>query len=117
VYWYAFSDGWKRHALALPDDIEGIAPDRVWNVRTMRFTPGRAGILTIVAESDGDSAMLYLALDDPASPFVLKTMDYNHPMEDRIILYDLDGDGVDEAFIPDSGTGSDRLFIFSFECR
>jgi hypothetical protein len=44
----------------------------------------------------------------------LRFIDYHHPMEDRIILHDLDGDGLDEAFIPDSGTGSNRLFIFKF---
>jgi hypothetical protein len=117
VYWYEFSNGWRRHALPLPEEVNGVAPNRVWNVKALNMGSSRDGVLAIVAEDEKSSAMVYYPMDNPASPSLLRLMDYNHPMEDRIILYDLEGDGVEEAFIPDSGTGSDRLFIFGFGCE
>jgi hypothetical protein len=35
-------------------------------------------------------------------------------MDDRIVLHDLDGDGLEEAFIPDSGTGVSRFVWIKF---
>ncbi len=45
-------------------------------------------------------------------PSILRTLDYGHPMDDRILLHDLIGDGQPKLLIPDSGPGVNQLHIF-----
>jgi hypothetical protein len=113
VYWYSFSEGWKRHALPLPA-LEGELPDKVWNVKTTRFSGARDGILAAVT-GDRKGALLHFEFaGERYEPNLLKRIDYGHPMDDRIVLHDLDGDGLEEAFIPDSGTGVSRFVWIKF---
>lgn len=113
IYWYAFSDGWERHELAVPE-VSGVQPDRVWNVKAVPMGGEREAILSPVARGQTSALLLWEFADGRYEPHVLKRMDYGHPMEDRIMLHDVTGDGAVEAFVPDSGPGVDRLHIFRF---
>jgi hypothetical protein len=43
----------------------------------------------------------------------LKQVSYTHPLDDRLLLHDLTGDGFPEMIVPDSGGGT--LSIYRFE--
>lgn len=116
VYWYSFSEGWKRHALPLPV-LDGELPDKVWNVKTTRFDGGRDGILTPVTRGQKGALLHFEFMGERYEPNLLRRIDYDHPMEDRIVLHDLDGDGLAEAFIPDSGSGRSRFVWIKFRWR
>ncbi|HVR36352.1 MAG TPA: hypothetical protein VMS21_10940 [Methylomirabilota bacterium] len=113
VYWYSFSEGWKRHALPLPA-LDGELSDRVWNVKTTRFGGARDGILAAVTRGRKGALLHFEFTGERHEPNLLRRVDYDHPMDDRILLHDLDGDGLEEAFIPDSGTGQSRFVWIKF---
>jgi len=115
IYWYEHATGWARHRLPLPTVVNGNAPNRVWNVQTLPLGNGQDAILAPVT---GDERRGALLLFEPIGGVfmanTLMTIDYGHPIDDRILLYDLDGDGQLEAIMPDSGPGQNRLLIVKF---
>jgi hypothetical protein len=112
IYWYDFSEGWERHELEVPA-INGFEPNRVWNVKTIRLGGPREGILApVVEQGPNEGALLYYEFaNGQFEPHILRELDYTHPMDDRIMLFDLTGDGQAEIFIPDSGPDIDTLHI------
>lgn len=121
IYWYEFSNDWQRHELEVPE-IDGIQPNRVWNVKTVRLGGEREAIFAAVnAEfygqdnpdrEEGGAWLLYEHVNGKFQPYVLRKIDYRHPTDDRILLFDVTGDGQAELFLPDSGVDVDRLHIW-----
>lgn len=105
LYWYSFSDNWKRTDLPLPM-LDDLQPDKVWNVKTARFHAQRDGILAPVNRGNRSALVYFEFTGGRHEANILKRLDYGHPMDDRIILHDIDGNGLPEAFIPDSGNGA-----------
>lgn len=112
IYWYEYSKGWKRHELKIPA-VNDVDPDLVWNVKTIRLGSGRESIIAPVTKRGTNRGAL-LFYDYTAGlfqPVNLRNINYNHPMDDRIVLFDITGDGQAELFIPDSGPHIDLLHI------
>ena len=114
IYWYERSANWRRREIPLPEEVNGIAPNRVWNVKTFPVPGNRDAILAPITDGNRGALVCFEYLGGAYRPNVLMPLDYTHPMDDRILLYDLSGDGVPEAVIPDSGSGADRLVILRF---
>ncbi len=114
IAWYEFSADWRRHDLPLPEVAPGVAPDRVWNVKGIPYAGPRDGILAPVNRGNRGALLIFEFIDGAYRPNALLPLRYGHPMDDRIVLCDLDGDGRPEAIIPDSGTGVKRLWIVKF---
>ncbi|MFP4365684.1 MAG: FG-GAP repeat domain-containing protein [Bacteroidales bacterium] len=112
IYWYEYSKGWERHELELPA-VNGVEPDLVWNVKTIRLGSGRESIIAPVTKRGINKGALvfYDFTDGNFQPLNLRNINYNHPMDDRIELFDITGDGQAEVFIPDSGPQVDLLHI------
>lgn len=55
--------------------------------------------------------LFYEYVDGQFQPAILRTIDYHHPTDDRIMLHDVTGDGQAELMMPDSGTDVNRLHI------
>ena len=112
IYWYEFSKNWKRHEITMPV-IGGSRPNRIWNVTIMRLGGQREGIIApVLNRSDRRGALLFFEfLDGRFEPTVLRNIDYGHPMDDRMVLHDVTGDGQAEIFVPDSGISVDLLHI------
>lgn len=119
VHWYALAEGWRRHALPLPADVNGNAPDKVWNVKALPLHGGGpdAILAPVTGKANRGALLCFEFVDGAYRANPILPIDYGHPMDDRILLHDLDGDGVPEAIIPDSGTGQDRLLILQFAIR
>ncbi|MFW6059994.1 MAG: FG-GAP repeat domain-containing protein [Phycisphaeraceae bacterium] len=85
---------WEATELPLPDS-------GTYNVRRAPFAVGdRDAILVALAKR----GLYLLAWDGQTYASTrLLPIDYRHPLDDRILYADLDGDGVAEAIIPDSG--------------
>ena len=118
MYWYAWADNWERHELALPE-VSGAAPNRIWNVKTIPLPGNRDALLAPVTNTNKGALLCYEYVDGDYRPNVLLQLDYRHPIDDRIVLHDLSGNGVPEAIMPDSGVNADgeglnRLLIVSF---
>jgi len=115
VYWYAFKDGWKRSELPVPAATEDNPTVRVWNVKTLRSSgPHDALLVAATGDKRGGALWCFEHMDGAYRPWKVMDIGYAHPMDDRILLHDLDGDGVDEVFIPDSGIGVNLLRILHF---
>jgi len=115
VYWYEHAAGWARHRLPLPAEVNGNAPNRVWNVKAVPLGSRRDGILAPVTGGERRGALLHFEhVDGAFHANNLLDLDYDHPIDDRILLHDLDGDGQLEAIMPDSGPAQDRLLIVKF---
>lgn len=116
VYWYEKVESeWIRHDIALPDPLNGESPQQVWNVKTYPLPGGGRDAILVPATGRSRGALLayeYIEGRYRANP--LMSLDYHHPMDDRIILADLDGAELPVALIPDSGTGVDYLRIVFF---
>ncbi len=121
IYWYEYSKNWKRHELPVPV-IKGVQPDRVWNVKTLRLGGEREGIfapvnLEVRGQDEDDDIreagawLFYEYLNGQFQPAILREIDYRHPTDDRIMLFDVTGDGQAELFIPDSGPDINLLHI------
>lgn len=110
--WYEFNDSWTVHTLAVPDDTP-----KYFNMSRMPYqTNGRDDILFISGKQQGvesgNGAIYQYQWDgDSYEPTSLYVIDYIHPMDDRIIWYDLNGDGNDDAIIADSGDGSRLIWV------
>ncbi len=115
IYWYERSENWRRHEIPLPEEVNGATPNRVWNVKTFPLPGNRDALLAPITDGNRGALVCFEYLDGAYRPNVLMPLDYPHPMDDRILLYDLSGDGVPEAIIPDSGSGVDRLVIIRFK--
>lgn len=117
IYWFAYSDNWKRHELQVPR-VNGVQPDRVWNVKAIplgRAPEGKRDAIFAPLNRGNRGAVLWYEFDDQRyQPHVLRLLDYGHPMDDDILLHDVTGDGQLEAFVPDSGPGVNKLHIFRF---
>ena len=61
--------------------------------------------------------LLFEWVDGRYRPNALLPIDYGHPMDDRMVLYDLDGNGRLEAIVPDSSPQVNRLWIIQFAVR
>lgn len=118
IYWYASGRNWQRYEIPLPPEVNGFSPDGVWNVKTARFCGAdRDGILAPVTQRRGGGGLLYFRFVDGAfQPVTLMNIDYDHPMDDRMILHDVTGDGRPEVLAPDSGTHANRLLILRIGC-
>lgn len=116
VQWYSFSDDWQRRSLPVPE-IDGVQPNRVWNVKAARLGGRRDGILAPVCRGQRGALIFFEFTGDRHEANILRSIDYGHPMEDRIILHDIDGDGLEEAFLPDSGTGNSSFVWIRFQRR
>lgn len=114
IYWYERSADWRRHEIPLPGEVNGVAPNRIWNIKPIPLPGNRDALLTPVTNGNKGALMCFEYLNGAYRPNVLMLLDYSHPMDDRIILHDLSGNGVPEAVIPDSGPGIDRLLIVEF---
>jgi hypothetical protein len=120
LVWYEFGRDWQRHELVV-EQVHGGRPNRIWNVKCIPAprsddgTPaGRDAILSPVTSGNRGSLLMFEFIDGRYQPNELFSFDYGHPMDDRILLHDLDGDGRLEAFIPDSGPRVDQLWIVKF---
>ena len=94
--WFDFSDSWAKHTLALP---AGTAD--CWNCRTMTVQSNGRDDIMLITE---DGIYRYEWSGSAYVSTQICPLGYSHPMEDRIIWHDLDGDSVDEGIIPDSGS-------------
>ncbi len=117
VAWYQFSDGWRRHEIPLPEIAPGVQANHLWNVRAVPYGGPRDAILTPANRGNRGALLLFEFVDGAYRPNRLLPIDYGHPMDDRIVLWDLDGDGQAEAIIPDSGPGVNRLWILKLGVR
>ena len=117
VAWYQFSDAWRRHEIPLPEIAPGVQANHLWNVRAVPYGGPRDGILTPANRRNRGALLLFEFIGGAYRPNPLLPIDYGHPMDDRIVLWDLDGDGRTEAIIPDSGPGVNRLWIVKFAVR
>lgn len=111
LYWYERSENWRRHEILLPEAVNQVAPDKIWNIKAVPLPGNRDALLAPVAYGDRGALLCFEFVDGAYRPNVLKLLNYSHPMDDRILLYDLSGNGVPEAIIPDSGPGVNRLLI------
>lgn len=106
IYLYTYPD-WKRQKLF------SVGPGkkrRIFNVRRASYgVSDRDDIFSAVAR---DHAYIFEWTGSEYLQTPLFETSYRHPLDDRIIYADLDGDGVDEAVVPDSG--GDRLLWLSF---
>ncbi|MFH5885420.1 FG-GAP repeat domain-containing protein [Halalkalibaculum sp. DA3122] len=114
LYWYDFSSDWKRNSIPVPE-IRGKAAKDIWNVRTLPFrSNGRDLILAVPSEGNWSQMVVFEYLDGVYRGKVLKELPYGHPMEDRILFEDLNGDGTPEMIIADSGGHLLRIMEFVF---
>ena len=103
AYLYTYPD-WERRKIELPADRG------VWNARRTPYRAGgRHGIVLTLAN---DHTYVLHWTGQSWTQRRLFSNTYGHPLDDRIIYTDLDGDGAAEAVIPDSG--GNRLFWVSF---
>lgn len=116
VHWYRFADDWRRYSLQVPL-VDGVQPDRVWNVKTARLGGTRDGILAPVCRGPRGALVYFEFTGERHEANVLRKIDYGHPMDDRILLHDIDGNGMEEAFLPDSGTGNSSFVWIRFQRR
>ncbi len=119
LYWYAYADAWERHEIPLPE-VNDVAPYRIWNVKTIPLPGNRDALLAPITDSQRGALVCFEFHDGEFHPNVLKLLDYRHPIDDRIILHDLSGNGIPEAIMPDSGVDADRqginrLLVVSFK--
>jgi len=115
IYWYSFAEDWKRHALRLPETVNEMPPDRVWNVKSIPME-GRDGILApVTGERQGELLLFTPEGETGYRANTLMRFNYGHPMDDRIRIHDLNGDGIEEIIIPDSGPGVDKLWILRID--
>ncbi len=118
LYWYAWADAWERHEIVLPE-VSGATPRRIWNVKTLPLPGNRDALLMPITNTNKGALLCYEYVDGAYRPNTLMELNYRHPIDDRIILHDLSGNGIPEAIMPDSGVdadgdGLDRLLIVSF---
>lgn len=113
VHYYTGADSWRRHGLDLPG-FDGESLTQIWNVKALPL-PGRRrdAMLVIFSRSAGSAIALYQPRGGQYRGQVVKRLAYSHPMEDRLVLHDLTGDGYPEVLVPDSG--GDKLTIFRIE--
>ncbi len=114
IHWYQRSRSWQRHDVPLPELSSGVRPRSVWNIKAFPYGGPRDGILAPIMGGNRGALVLFEFVGGAYRANELLEIDYGHPMDDRILLADLDGDGRLEALIPDSGTGVDRLWIIKF---
>lgn len=115
AYWYAFKSAWTRSEMPVPAEDENNPTHRVWNVKTLPSGASRDAIL-VAATGDkrGGALWCFEYVEGAYRPWKVMDIPYAHPMDDRILLHDLDGDGIEEVFIPDSGVGVNLLRILHF---
>ncbi|MDX1636376.1 MAG: VCBS repeat-containing protein [Balneolaceae bacterium] len=114
LYWYNFSSDWKRHSIPVPE-IRGKTAKDIWNVRTLPVeSNGRDVILAVPSDGNWSQMVVFEYLDGVYRGKVLKELPYGHPMEDRILFEDLNGDGTPEMIIADSGGHLLRIMEFVF---
>ena len=114
IYWFERSQDWQRHEIPLPAEVNDVTPDRVWNIKPIPVPGSRDALLAPITGNGRGALMCFEYIDGAYRPNVLMLLDYTHPMDDRVILHDLTGNGIPEAIIPDSGPGIDRLLIIQF---
>lgn len=114
INWYEYGANWEKHLIELPK-IYGNKPDYIWNIKSINLNGHRDGIVApIVNEKNRVGGLVLFAYaENDYHPIILKKINYSHPMDDRILLYDFTGDGLDELIIPDSGPGINAVHIFS----
>lgn len=117
LIWYEFSADWRRHDIPLPQIAPGVQANHLWNVTALHYGGPRDGILTPANRGDRGALLLFEWIDGRYRPNALLPIDYGHPMDDRMVLYDLDGNGRLEAIVPDSGPQVNRLWILQFAIR
>ncbi len=111
--YYTWADSWQRHDLEVPT-LNGTPFNEIWNVKALPLPDKRRdAMLAVLSRSTGSAMVLYQPRAGQYQPRVLKRMSYTHPMDDRLILRDLTGDGYPEMIVPDSGGGT--LSIYRFE--
>ena len=111
--YYTWASSWQRHDLDLP--VLGDTSFReIWNVMALPLPQrDRDAMLAVLSESSGSAIVLYYPQDGEYRHHVLKQVSYTHPLDDRLLLHDLTGDGGPEMIVPDSGGGT--LSIYQFE--
>lgn len=110
VQYYVRADSMQRRALSLPR-IRGESFNEIWNVKALPIADDpRDAILTVVSRPSGSAMVLYEPRAGAYQSRVVMTMAYTHPMDDRMVLYDLIGQKGIELIVPDSG--GDKLSIF-----
>lgn len=114
VHYYTGADSWRRRALDL-STLDGEPFNKVWNVKALPLPDRRRdAMLVIPSRPSGESAIvLYQPRDGQYRGQIVTRLAYSHPMEDRLVLHDLIGDGRPEIIVPDSG--GDKLTIFRLE--
>jgi len=111
--YYTWTASWRRHDLALPI-LDGSSFTEIWNVKAIPNPERRRdALLAVLSRSSGSAMVLYTVRDGRYRPQMLKRMPYTHPLDDRLLLRDLTGDGTPEMIVPDSGGG--KLSIYQFE--
>ena len=111
--YYTWTASWQRHDLDLPV-LDGTSFREIWNVKALPLPQrDRDAMLAVLSESSGSAIVVYYLQDGEYRRHVLKQVSYTHPLDDRLLLHDLTGDGDPEMIVPDSGGG--RLSIYRFE--
>lgn len=110
VHYYTGTDSWQRRTLDLPT-LDGESFNQIWNVKALPVSGhSRDAMLVVVSRPSGSAMVLYEPRGEQYRGRIVKQMDYTHPMDDRMVLHDLSGDGRPEIIVPDSGGG--KLSIF-----
>lgn len=115
--WYRYAHNWQRIDVPLPKLSDGSRPNQIWNVKAYPLGNGRPAILAPATRGKLGALLAFEPIGQDYRPHVLLPLGYNHPMDDRIVVHDLTGDGQAEVIIPDSGPGVDRLWIMQFDIR
>jgi hypothetical protein len=111
--YYTWTSSWQRHNLDLPV-LGGTSFREIWNVKALPLPQrDRDAILAVLSESSGSAIVLYYPQDGKYRRHALKQVSYTHPLDDRLLLHDLTGDGDPEMIVPDSGGRT--LSIYQFD--
>lgn len=114
LHYYTWTDSWRQHAVDLPT-VEGAPFEEIWNVRAVPVPQrDRDAMLAVLSRAEGSAMALYQYRDGQYRGRVVRRMPYTHPMDDRLLLHDLTGDGHPEMIAADSGGGSLTIFRLAY---
>lgn len=113
LYFYTWTNSWHSHKLDLPQ-IDEKEFREIWNVKAIPVgKQKRDAMLAVLSQEAGSAMVLFQYREGRYRSHVVRQMSYTHPMDDRLVLRDLTGNGRPELIVPDSG--GNRLSVYRFE--